>query len=171
MNPAVEEVHALLEAEKPFQPRVALVHGDYRIDNVVLRRDGSVAAVLDWELCTLGDPLADLGWLLAYWAQPGESAAHLGGRAPTTAPGFPDRAAVAARYAEATGADLTALAFHVALATWKLACIAEGVFARYRAGVMGDHAAPEEVAAIGDQVVRLGDEALALTERLAPAGS
>ena len=93
--------------------------------------------MLDWELCTLGDPLADLGQLLVYWPEPGERSPL--GHSPTTArrasrpgPSSTDR------YAEATGRDLADLDFYVAFAYWKLACILEGVYARYVAGAMGD---------------------------------
>ena len=114
-----------------------MVHGDYRLDNTVVRADGSVVAVLDWELCTLGDPLADLAGLLAYWAEPGE-ASPLGAvtdqrpRASRPAPRS------AERYATASGRDISELDFYVAFAYWKLACILEGVYARYLAGAMGD---------------------------------
>ena len=98
--------------------------------------DGEVLAVLDWELCTLGDPLADLGQLIVYWPEPGERNAL--GRSPTTAPGFPTRDEMNDRYARATGRDLSQLDFYIGFAYWKLACILEGVYARYVAGAMGD---------------------------------
>ena len=93
-------------------------------------------AVLDWELCTLGDPLADLGQLLVYWPEPGERSAL--GDSPTLMPGFPTRADLTARYATVTGWNLDDLDFYVAFANWKLACILEGVYSRYVAGAMGD---------------------------------
>ena len=87
----------------PAQQRTSVVHGDYRMDNVVLRDDGSVRAILDWEICTLGDPLADLGVLMVYWAEPNDAMAVLGG-SPTTAAGFSTRAQVLDHYGVGVGA-------------------------------------------------------------------
>jgi aminoglycoside phosphotransferase (APT) family kinase protein len=132
----VEHLHEQLAAHIPDQGPGALVHGDYRLDNCVVSPDGHMLAVLDWELCTLGDPLADLGQLLMYWPEPGERS--IIGQSPTCAPGFPTRAQLIDRYAEATDRKLDELAFYVSFAYWKLACILEGVYARYVAGAMGD---------------------------------
>jgi aminoglycoside phosphotransferase (APT) family kinase protein len=132
----VDLVHEQLAANIPEQGRAAVVHGDYRLDNCVISSDGRVLAVLDWELCTLGDPLADLGQLMVYWPQPGEFSAL--GDSATTAPGFPTRAEIAARYETATGRELPHLDFYVAFGYWKLACILEGVYTRYVVGAMGD---------------------------------
>ncbi|MGH9010295.1 MAG: phosphotransferase, partial [Acidimicrobiia bacterium] len=99
--------------------------------------DGSVQAVLDWELCTLGDPLADVGMLLVYWTEPGDEFSALTW-APTLAPGFPGRKEVAARYAAASGRDLSEIDYYVALGYWKIAVILEGVYARYRSGAYGE---------------------------------
>ncbi|MFM8310308.1 MAG: phosphotransferase family protein [Ilumatobacteraceae bacterium] len=134
--PAVHRVHDALTARIPTQGPATIVHGDYRLDNTMLRDDGSVAAVLDWEICTLGDPLADVGLLMVYWTGPGDTTSAWVGSA-TTAPGFPDRAALAERYAAVSGRDLAALPFYVSFAYWKLACILEGVYSRYLAGAMG----------------------------------
>ena len=136
--PAVDEAHRRLAERVPVQRRTTLVHGDFRIDNCLLGHDGGVRAVLDWELCTLGDPLADVGLLLMYWVDPGEDTATVLTGTATAAPGFPDRAALAARYAERSGADISDLDYYVALASWKLACVFDGIRARYAAGVMGD---------------------------------
>jgi aminoglycoside phosphotransferase (APT) family kinase protein len=100
---------------------------------------GDVAAVVDWELCTLGDPLADLGLLSVYWVEPGAKVVPLA-NAPTLAPGFPRRSELIERYAERSGRDLSELDFFVALGYWKLAAVLEGVYARYRAGAYGDTA-------------------------------
>jgi len=132
----IDDLHDQLSAHVPEQGPASVVHGDYRLDNCVISADGRMLAVLDWELCTLGDPLADLGQLLVYWPEPGERSAL--GNSPTVAPGFPTRAQLTARYAETTGRDLDGLDFYVAFAYWKLACILEGVYARYVAGAMGD---------------------------------
>ncbi len=117
----------------PVQQRTSVVHGDYRMDNVVLADDGSVRAILDWEICTLGDPLADLGLLMVYWAEPDDGAAVLG-IAATTAAGFSTRTQVMDSYAAASGLDLSEIGFYTAFGYWKLACILQGVYARYVAG-------------------------------------
>lgn len=135
--PAVDAVHDGLLARIPEQGPATIVHGDYRLDNCMVTPAGDVAAVLDWEICTLGDPLADLGLLLVYWTGPNDPASAWEGAA-TTAPGFWDRSDVAARYGEVSGRDLSNLGFYVTFALWKLACILEGVYARYLGGAMGD---------------------------------
>jgi aminoglycoside phosphotransferase (APT) family kinase protein len=134
--PAIDEVHERLSARIPEQGPATIVHGDYRLDNMILTPAGEVAAVVDWELCTLGDPLADVGLLMAYWPERGEETIALGQPA-NLAPGFPVREELAARYAERSGRDLSQLDFYVALGYWKLAIILEGVYARYSAGGYG----------------------------------
>jgi len=134
--PVMDEVHDLLCRRIPPQLGAGIVHGDYRIDNTMFGADAEVAAVLDWELCTLGDPLADLGLLMVYWAEPGERHVSLGVSA-TTADGFMSRAELKERYAAGSGRDISALDFYVAFGYWKLACILEGVHARYAGGAMG----------------------------------
>jgi aminoglycoside phosphotransferase (APT) family kinase protein len=126
----IDEVHDRLAGGIPEQGPATIVHGDYRLDNMILNTRGEVAAVVDWELCTLGDPLADVGLLMVYWPKNGEEATSLGQPA-NLAPGF------RARYAERSGRDLSRLDFFVALGYWKLAIILEGVYARYAAGQYG----------------------------------
>ena len=130
----VERVGDALAAKIPLQQGASIVHGDYRLDNTALNDDGSVQAILDWEICTLGDPLADLGLLLVYWAEPSDASVALLGAAPTTAPGFSSRADILAAYGDASDRDLSAIAYYQAFGYWKLACILQGVFARYAAG-------------------------------------
>jgi aminoglycoside phosphotransferase (APT) family kinase protein len=142
--PAVPETHRRLAASIPAQRRTSIVHGDFRMDNVVLSRAGDVAAVLDWELCTLGEPLADLGMLLVNWVSPGERTDYLLSGTPTAAGGFDDRSAMIARYAQGTGCDVSEIGYFVAFSLWKLACIAEGIRARVSAGAMGDISAPSQ---------------------------
>ncbi len=154
--PVLDEVHDRLVASIPDQGPATIVHGDYRLDNVIVDpATGAVAAVLDWELTTLGDPLADAGLLQVYWAQPGDETLPLPD-APTLADGFLSRAEVAERYASATGRDLSELPYYVAFGYWKLACILEGVFTRYSSGAYGDAAGFE---AFGRMVVELGERA------------
>jgi aminoglycoside phosphotransferase (APT) family kinase protein len=136
--PIVDEVAERLAADIPAAGPTRIVHGDYRLDNVIVSPEtGSVQAVLDWELCTLGDPLADVGMLLVYWTEPGDEFSALTW-APTLAPGFPGRKEVAARYAAASGRDLSEIDYYVALGYWKIAVILEGVYARYRSGAYGE---------------------------------
>jgi aminoglycoside phosphotransferase (APT) family kinase protein len=147
---AVDRIHDLLSQHIPEQGPATIVHGDYRLDNTMINSNGDVIAVLDWEICTLGDPLADLGLLSVYWTGPDDPASAWDSAA-TTAPGFWNRADLATRYAEVSGRDLTHLDFYVAFAFWKLACIMEGVYARYLAGALGTHTL-EELAPFRAQV-------------------
>jgi aminoglycoside phosphotransferase (APT) family kinase protein len=153
--PDIDAVHAALVEDIPEQGPATVVHGDYRLDNTMISPDGTVAAVLDWELCTLGDPLADVGTLMVYWTEPGEVSPLE--HSPTTAPGFPTRADLAARYAERSGRDISVLDFYVAFAYWKLACILAGVYARYAAGAHGAdamtdfHSYPATIRYLGEQ--------------------
>jgi len=130
----VEAVGAQLAASIPTQQRVSIVHGDYRLDNTVLDEKGRVKAILDWEICTLGDPMADLGLLLVYWSERSDATAALLGAAPTTAEGFVGRAGVLEAYAKHTSLDVSHVSYYQAFGYWKLACILQGVFARYSAG-------------------------------------
>ncbi len=129
----IDEVYERLAGSVPEQAATTIVHGDYRLDNTMLTDDGSVAAVLDWEICTLGDPLADVGILMVYWAEPGDEMTALGS-APTTAGGFASRAEMRERYGERSGRDVGNLEYYVAFGYWKLACILQGVRARYHGG-------------------------------------
>ncbi len=135
--PGVHRVHDHLAANIPEQGPAAIVHGDYRLDNCMLGPDGSVIAVLDWEICTLGDPLADVGLLWVYWSDP-DSDAVLPQASPTALEGFPRKAELIERYGEISGRDLSDLSFYVAFGYWKLTCIIVGVYARYAGGAMGD---------------------------------
>lgn len=129
--PALDDLTRRLVESVPEQHELTLVHGDFHLRNVITSTDtGDVTAALDWELCTLGDPLADLGSLLAYWPEPGET---FGGEFPaSTLDGFPDRAEIAQVYFEETGRDPEALGFWHVLGLWKVAVIAEGVMRRAR---------------------------------------
>lgn len=161
--PAVDEAHRRLVDRQPAQQRDTLVHGDYRIDNVVFAtRAPQVAGVLDWELCTLGDPLADLGGMFVHWTQPGESSDHMLWDPPSRLPGFPGRDALAERYAAATGFDLSGISYYEAFAYWRMACISEGVYARFRDGAMGDQEDAQTVARLGDLAVTLANRSLEL---------
>ena len=163
--PLIAEVHDRLVARIPEQGPATIVHGDYRLDNMILSPSGEVAAVVDWELCTLGDPLADVGLLMVYWGEEGDELVPLM-RPATMAPGFPNREDVKARYAERSGRDLSEIDFYVALGLWKLAIILEGVYARYAAGQYGAEAA-EGAKQFGRTVERLTEAAAEAERRLA----
>ncbi|BCB91476.1 phosphotransferase family protein [Phytohabitans suffuscus] len=132
--PGIERLHARLARAVPARSGAGVVHGDYRLDNVVVDAGGRVAAVLDWEMATLGDPLADLGLLVVYW----NGLARIGGNAVATAvnpaAGFPPGHALADRYARRRGADLTHLPWYTAFGYFKLAVIAEGIHYRFTKG-------------------------------------
>ena len=159
-GPAViDRVHQLLAADIPEQQGVSIVHGDYRLDNTVLDDAGDVRAILDWEICTLGDPLADLGLLLVYWTEPGDAQVALLGVVPTSLPGFFSRDQLQDRYAAATGWDVSAISYYQAFGLWKLACILQGVHARYAEGAAaGDRSGVE---LFPSHVKSLGERALA----------
>jgi aminoglycoside phosphotransferase (APT) family kinase protein len=152
--PLVDEVHDRLGARVPEQGPATIVHGDYRLDNMILSPGGEVAAVVDWELCTLGDPLADVGLLLVYWGEEGDDLIPLLEPA-TMAPGFPSREQVRELYATRSGRDLAEIDFYVALGLWKLAIVLEGVFARYAAGQYGRPDADEGIQRLAGTVERL----------------
>ena len=155
--PAIDSVHERLSARIPEQGPATLVHGDYRLDNMILTPAGEVAAVVDWELCTLGDPLADVGLLSVYWPERGGEETIALGQPANLAPGFPTREELIGRYAERSGRDLSDLDFFVALGYWKLAIILEGVYARYAAGGYGKVA--EGIQEFARLVERLADAA------------
>lgn len=130
---AVDDLHERLVKAAPPESGAALVHGDYRWDNTILGPGSGIAAIVDWEMAALGDPLTDLGLLLVYWDP--RVAPVLGVRhVPTAHPAFPAATDLAERYARGSGLDLAELRFYQALGWFKLAVIAEGIHARHRAG-------------------------------------
>jgi aminoglycoside phosphotransferase (APT) family kinase protein len=129
----VERVASDLGKRIPDQIGLAIVHGDYRIDNTVLDDRGEVRAILDWELCTLGDPMADVGLLMVYWNETPEENSPIGISA-STAPGMASRGDLVERYAKASRRDMSDIAFYTAFGYWKLACIMQGVYSRYLGG-------------------------------------
>jgi aminoglycoside phosphotransferase (APT) family kinase protein len=135
---AIDEVARRLGERLPVQQGVSIAHGDFRFGNCLIDVErGRINAVLDWELCTLGDPLADLGYLGVYWYDGTTSTARTND--PTPAGGFPAFADLVERYARRTGRDASGIDFYVAFGCWRLAVISEGVYARYLHGAMGDH--------------------------------
>ncbi len=162
--PIMRQVYERLMATIPPQHEATIVHADYRLDNCMIDDAGDVIAVLDWEICTLGDPLADVGTLLVYWGDPDDPAMSLL-PAPTLAPGFPTPAEVLERYASASGRDVSGVDYFVAFAMWRLACIIEGVYSRYVGGAMGDHD-PSSFDFFGQQVILLAESAAARIDGL-----
>ncbi len=139
--PAMDEALALLVDKMPEQEGASIVHGDYRMGNFLSDGPGGkIAAVLDWELCTLGDPLADVGYLMNDWNGPGDErpTASGTGESAISCGGFPTRETMLARYEELTGRNTAAVDYYRAFQYWRLAAIVEGVLARYLKGVMGD---------------------------------
>ncbi|GAA1380471.1 phosphotransferase family protein [Pseudonocardia kongjuensis] len=153
----LDEVHDLLLAHVPPQ-RAGIVHGDYRPGNAVFGPDGTLRAVLDWELATTGDPMADLAWLISGWPDPGEDLVPTTS-GPSTAPGFPRRAELVRRYADRSGRDVADLPYWTAFARWRAACISAGVQARYLAGHMADDGHLIEARARAEHVTQLGRSA------------
>lgn len=131
-DPRVHELERRFVERLPVQEPARIVHGDYGLHNC-LAREGAVAAVLDWEISTLGDPLADLAYALNRFPDPDHGSA-VDPAAATAPPGFPSRAELAARYAERSGRDLSNLDYYRAFNHWKSACILQGVYARYLEG-------------------------------------
>jgi aminoglycoside phosphotransferase (APT) family kinase protein len=117
----------------PDQGPIRVVHGDYGLHNCLFGSDCTVAAVVDWEISTLGDPLADLAYALNPWPDPSDQR-PIAPEAATSLPGFPSRRDLAARYAHRTGRDLSNLPYYIAFNRWKTACIVHGVYARYMQG-------------------------------------
>ena len=137
----LDALAADLASGVPATQRHVVVHGDYRLDNTLLHPDrpGRIAAVLDWEMSTLGDPLADLGILLGYWSQADDTGARRDAvvvPAATVLPGFPTRREVAEQYAQRTGLDLAPLPWYAAFAAFKLAVVCAGIVARVQGGAM-----------------------------------
>lgn len=138
--PAMEKVHRWLSARCPKESARSLVHNDYKLDNVMLAVDdpGRVVAVFDWDMATLGDPLSDLGALLAYWTEAGDPPAFRAVAMMPTIAGFPSRDAIVARYARASGRDVSGIAFYHVLGLYRLAVIAAQIFFRFKKGQTQD---------------------------------
>ena len=136
---AMEDSFRILKERMPDQVGAAIVHGDFRLGNMIVG-EGKVKAVLDWELCTLGDPLADVGYLLNNWMSKDEVLEiGEGDQAPTAAGGFISREELSTYYAAETGRDLSGINYYRAFSHWRLAAIGQGVYKRYLVGAMGDN--------------------------------
>ena len=140
--PDLEKVGEWLAANRPESPPTTIVHGDYKLDNVMFAPTppARLLAILDWEMSTLGDPLADLGWMTSFWLDPEDPTDDLLSETATVTqlPGFLRRADLIERYASATGRDVSGLSWYQVLAIWKLAILLEGSYARHLAGMTDD---------------------------------
>ncbi|MBO0730125.1 MAG: phosphotransferase family protein [Acidimicrobiaceae bacterium] len=132
-DPRVHALHAELSSRIPEQGPGRIVHGDYGPHNALFLKTGEMTAVLDWEIATLGDPLADLAYAVTAWVGPGDAPVDIAD-SPTTLPGFPRRQDLIERYVTLSGADLSQFDYYRAFNFWKRACIVQGVYARYRSG-------------------------------------
>jgi aminoglycoside phosphotransferase (APT) family kinase protein len=157
--PLVPELARRLAARLPEQREATIVHGDYRLGNVMLAAGAParLVAIFDWELATIGDPLADLGYLLATWSEASGPDTVLGLSPVTRLPGFPDRVGLVERYAARSGRDPGDLGWYRALALWKSAVFCEAIYGRY---LRGETSAPF-AASLGDGIPRLAEAAAA----------
>lgn len=137
--PAMEESCRILQERMPEQIGATIVHGDYRLGNMIVH-EGHVRAILDWELCTLGDPLADVGYILNNWVT-AEEVPEMGENdmSPTAVGGFFSRDEFTDYYASKTGRDLSTINYYRAFSHWRLAAIGQGVYKRYLVGAMGEN--------------------------------
>jgi aminoglycoside phosphotransferase (APT) family kinase protein len=157
----LDDLAKRLQAAIPEERRLGIVHGDYRLDNAILNDEGHMIAVLDWEMCTLGDSLADMGLLQMYWGNPTSSQLNIGATSVMSLPGFPTWEEAAARYEEKSGADLSGLDFYTVLAHFKLGVILENMYKRFLDG--GTVGAGFEM--IGQQAVVLGTRGLEVADQ------
>jgi aminoglycoside phosphotransferase (APT) family kinase protein len=139
--PEVERISAWLNERRPRETSSALIHNDYKYDNIVLDPTDitRIVGVLDWEMCTIGDPLTDLGTALAYWVDPQDHEELQRIRwGPTILPGTLTRAELVRRYAHATGRDVSNMVFYRVLALFKVAVIIQQIYYRYHNGLTKD---------------------------------
>jgi aminoglycoside phosphotransferase (APT) family kinase protein len=134
--PGIEESFAFLSERIPEQGPARICHGDYGLHNVLTGEAGEVVAITDWEICTLGDPLADITYFIRAWSDltTGTRDAYLDAR---LAEGYDSRRALIDRYSERSGREINDLGFYLAFNAFKICCIVQGVYARFRSGVRG----------------------------------
>ena len=153
-----------IREERPTSGTATLVHNDFKLDNILLAREdlATATAVLDWDMCTRGDPLLDLANLVAYWSQESDSATwRKAVWMPTDKPGFPTRAELVDRYARLTGIDVSRFAWYEVFVTFKIAVIIQQIYIRYLRGQTSD----ERFAVMGDRVAALLAKCEELTRR------
>jgi aminoglycoside phosphotransferase (APT) family kinase protein len=137
--PIAEEVRRWLLDNLPESPAPTLLHNDWRLDNMAVAEDdpSRCVAVYDWDMCTLGDPLCDLGTVLGVWDDP-EDRSTAGAAMPTHAPGFMGRKEAAARYGEVSGRDLSTVDYYVVFGTFKMAVVLQQIYFRFAKGQTRD---------------------------------
>lgn len=158
-DPRVDSIHSWLAAHLPKSAYSSLVHNDYKLDNSMYRRDdpARIAAIFDWDMCTLGDPLSDLGMLLTYWTQPDDpQRVRAIGAMPDDGAGFFSRRELLQRYARRSGRDLANMRFYHVLGVYRLLVILQQIYIRYRRGFTQD----QRFASLGEAVQGLRDWAL-----------
>ena len=157
----VEEVGRWLAANMPESPPATIVHGDFRLGNTMFapQAPARLVAIFDWEMATIGDPLADLGYMLMHWTQAGDVLGKFNAHNVTLRPGFPTRAELTASYQERSGRSVQALDWYVTLALWKAVVFMEGNYKRAMAGSTDD----PYLKSFGEGVVEIAERALAVT--------
>jgi aminoglycoside phosphotransferase (APT) family kinase protein len=160
--PEVEQVGDWLKANRPDSPPATIVHGDYRLGNTMFEcgAPASLVAILDWEMATIGDPLADLGYLMIHWTQEGDDLGRFNLQNVTRREGFPTREQLLERYEERSGRSMTKLDWYVTLALWKATVFMEGNYKRAVSGSTDD----PYLKTFGEGVLELAQRALRITE-------
>jgi aminoglycoside phosphotransferase (APT) family kinase protein len=160
--PEVEQVGQWLAANMPESPTATIVHGDYRLGNTIFasRAPADLEAILDWEMATIGDPLADVGYTMIHWIEAGDKIAKFNLQNVTRLPGFPSRAEMVRRYEERSGRAVQALDWYITLALWKAVVFMEGNYKRALAGSTDD----PYLKTFGEGVVELAARALEVTQ-------
>jgi aminoglycoside phosphotransferase (APT) family kinase protein len=159
--PQFEQVGGWLASRIPESPPATIVHGDYRLGNTMFAAGAParLIAIFDWEMATIGDPLADVGYMLMHWTEPGDARGKFNLNNVTLRPGFPTRADLTARYEERSGRSVQALDWYVTLALWKAIVFMEGNYKRALAGSTDD----PYLKSFGEGVIEIADRALAVT--------
>jgi aminoglycoside phosphotransferase (APT) family kinase protein len=158
----VEQVADWLKANMPDSPPATIVHGDYRLGNTMLASGAParLIAIFDWEMATIGDPLADLGYMMLHWIQPGDRVGQFALQNVTSLPGFPNREEMIARYEQRSGRSMQALDWYVTLAIWKAIVFMEGNYKRAISGATDD----PYLKSFGEGVLELAERALAVSQ-------
>jgi aminoglycoside phosphotransferase (APT) family kinase protein len=162
--PEIDRLVKLLGERIPPSPPPTIVHNDFKLDNVMIHPEdpSRIVAVLDWEMCTVGDPLVDVGLLLAYWPRPDDPMARqVTISSVTTHPGFYSREEVLERYVQRTGTDASHIGFYETFALYKLCVVLEQIYVRYVRGQTRDRRFAEFETA----VPRLAQSAVEVAER------
>jgi aminoglycoside phosphotransferase (APT) family kinase protein len=161
--PQVEQVGNWLAENMPQSPPATIVHGDYRLGNTMFTGEppARLVAIFDWEMATIGDPLADVGYLMIHWTQPDDQVGSFSLQSVTSLPGFPSRAEVIERYEQRSGRSMQALSWYVTLALWKAIVFMEG---NYKRAVEGSTDDPY-LKSFGEGVVELANRALEVSRR------